>query len=72
MQARIQLAGTVPTQVCDLADVDWLLPADPEEQVVLFSQSGSSAKPTDFAPNAPFNLSVSKTSLRWAALFLPQ
>ena len=44
--SRIQLAGALPTHVCDLADVDWLLPVDPAEEVVLFSQSGSSRRGT--------------------------
>ena len=56
--SRIQLAGSVSTHVCDLAEVDWLLPVDPGVQVTLFSQSGSSATPTDFAPNTPANFSV--------------
>ena len=56
--SRIQLAGCAPTHVCDLAEVDWLLPVDPAVQVTLFSQSGSSAAPTDFAPNTPANFVV--------------
>ena len=54
----MQLAGTVAAEVCELAELDLVVPIPAGAQVHLHSQAGSSCSPDDFSPNPAWPMEV--------------